>query len=248
MAAGKAVFCEKPVDLDSKRVDACLEQVKKWGQPVMMGFNRRFDPTFHALKSKISAGSVGGVESIVITSRDPGPPPIDYVKRSGGIFRDMMIHDLDMALWLLGGFPCEIFATGSSLVSPEIEQAGDFDTAMVIMRAASGALVHINNSRRAVYGYDQRIEVLGSEGMLQAGNEKNTELVIASKAGTQLDNPKDFFMERYAEAYKRELISFESGLRTGTWGDLPMAEDGRRALLLADAALESATSGQRVLF
>ncbi len=168
--AGKAVFCEKPIDLDRARVEACLAVVEKTGVTLMVGFNRRFDPNFTKLQAQLRSGRIGKLEMLAITSRDPGPPPLAYIKVSGGLFRDMMIHDLDMARWLLAEEPVEIFAAASCLVDPEIGAAGDVDSAIVTLKTASGTLCQIANSRRASYGYDQRIEAHGAKGMLRAGN------------------------------------------------------------------------------
>jgi len=169
--AGKAIFCEKPIDLSLARVDHCLDVVRKAGVTMMIGFNRRFDASFAAVHEGIRSGKIGKLETLIITSRDPGPPPIGYIKVSGGLFRDMMIHDFDIATWMLGEMPTEVYATASCLVDPEIGKAGDIDTAMVVLKTKSGCIAQISNSRRAVYGYDQRIEAFGSKGMLQAGNQ-----------------------------------------------------------------------------
>ncbi len=190
--AGKAVFCEKPVDLSSDRIRACLATVKAAGTPLMIGFNRRFDPNFAALKRRLDAGDAGAIEIVTVISRDPGPPPVDYVKRSGGLFRDMMIHDLDMARFLLGEEPVEVHAVGSSLVDPAIGAAGDVDTAAVLLKTASGKIAQISNSRRATYGYDQRIEVHGSKGMLRAGNVHETTVEIATGSGFKADPVQNF--------------------------------------------------------
>src|SRR5206468_3009447 len=172
--AGKAIFCEKPIDLDLARVDRCLAEIEKARVPFFIGFNRRFDRSFAAIEAAVRAGEIGKVEMAVITSRDPGPPPAEYLKVSGGLFRDMMIHDLDLARWLLGEEPVEVYAQASCLVDPAIGQAGDIDTAAVVLRTRSGAIAQISNSRRAVYGYDQRIEAFGSGGMLRAENRTPT--------------------------------------------------------------------------
>ena len=236
--AGKAIFCEKPVDLSLERVDRCLAEVERLGVPIMLGFNRRFDPSFATLHQSLHEGRIGKVEMVQITSRDPGPPPIEYVKVSGGLFRDMMIHDFDMARWLLGEEPVEVFASASCLVEPEIGAVGDVDTAAVTLRTAGGALAVITNSRRAVYGYDQRIEVLGSEGMLQAGNHTPTTVETSTAEAVSRDKPLFFFLERYAEAYRVELDHFIDSLDQGTVPAVG-AQDGRMALVLAEAALES---------
>ncbi len=170
--AGKAIFCEKPVDLDAQRVRDCLKVVKDTGAKLMVGFNRRFDPHFMAVKQAITDGAIGTVEMVTITSRDPGAPPAEYVKRSGGIFRDMTIHDFDMARFLLGEEPVSVTAHAAVLVDPEIGKAGDFDSVSVILETASGRQAIISNSRRATYGYDQRIEVHGSKGLVSAENQR----------------------------------------------------------------------------
>ena len=236
--AGKTIFCEKPVDLSLARAERCVATVAATGAKVLMGFNRRFDPSFAALKRRIDAGEIGPVELVQITSRDPGPPPIGYVKVSGGLFRDMMIHDLDMARFILGEEPVEVYAAASCLVDPAIGAAGDVDTAMVTLRTASGRLCQISNSRRAIYGYDQRIEALGPLGMLEAGNHRPTTVVASTAGGVAADKPLHFFLERYAEAYRAELRHF---LEVCAGGAAPLAgiEDGRRALELAEAANES---------
>jgi len=243
--AGKAIFCEKPIDLDSRRVEACLKVVEDAGVPLFVGFNRRFDPSFAALKQRVDGGEVGEVEMVAITSRDPGLPPLDYLKVSGGLFRDMMIHDLDMARWLLGEDPVQVFAAGSCLVDPQVANVGDIDTAVVTLRCASGRLAQIGNSRRATYGYDQRVEVLGSRGMVRAENRTPTAVELATKEGTRRDNPLYFFLERYADAYRLELESFIDALRAGR-KPKPDGMDGKMALRLADAALESHESGKAV--
>ncbi len=244
--AGKAVLCEKPIDLDVGRVDACLAELRRHPVPVAIGFNRRFDPTNQALRKGIEGGEVGKVELVVITSRDPAPPPLDYIRVSGGQFRDMMIHDFDLARWLLGEEPVEVVAKASCLVDPKISAAGDVDTAMVILRTAGGALCHINNSRRAVYGYDQRVEVFGSKGMLQTENQRATALRRWSAQSTDCQDPLlNFFLERYAQSYVNELDDFIAAVEAGRRPSVT-AEDGRRALLLADAALRSHQTGATV--
>ena len=243
--AGKAIFCEKPVDLDAARVDRCLAVVKECGVPLSLGFNRRFDPSFRALQSAVAEGKIGKVEMVCITSRDPGPPPVSYIKVSGGLFRDMTIHDFDMARWLLGEEPTEVFAIGSCLVDPAIAEAGDIDTAIVTLKTASGAVAQITNSRRATYGYDQRIEVLGSTGMLKAENRTATTVELSNGEGVTRDKPLNFFLERYAEAYKVELDSFITAIEGGK-APAPTGEDGRRALVLADAATQSLKTGAPV--
>jgi len=245
-AAGKAVFCEKPVDLSSARIETCLASVERAGIPLMIGFNRRFDPNFATLRQRLADGEVGDVELVTILSRDPSPPPASYVATSGGLFRDMMIHDLDMARFLLlGDEPVEVHAVGSSLVDPEIGKAGDVDTAAVLLKTASGKIVQISNSRRATYGYDQRVEVHGSKGMIRAGNIHRTTVEVATGNGFTADPVQDFFLERYAEAYRAELEAFLTAVSTGT-APQPSGRDGLMAQRLADAATEAAFSGKPV--
>jgi myo-inositol 2-dehydrogenase/D-chiro-inositol 1-dehydrogenase len=244
-AAGKPVFCEKPVDLSAARVRACLDAVRRTGVKLMVGFNRRFDPSFSALKRRIEAGEIGNVELVTIISRDPSPPPPSYIANSGGLFRDMMIHDLDMARFLLGEEPEEVFAAASCLVDPGIGQAGDVDTAVVTLRTAGGRLCQISNSRRATYGYDQRIEVHGSAGLLRAGNMTATTVELATGAGFTSDPALPFFLERYAGAYRAELDAFIEAVEADT-APRPDGEDGLAALVLADAATQSAQTGRPV--
>ncbi|MDD7971894.1 inositol 2-dehydrogenase [Roseinatronobacter alkalisoli] len=243
--AGKAVFCEKPVDLDTARVRACLQVVKETGGRVMVGFNRRFDPDFAALKAAIDAGRIGKVEMVTLISRDPGAPPYDYITSSGGIFRDMTIHDFDMARWLLGEEVETVMAQASVLTDPKIGALGDFDSANVILRTASGRQAIITNSRRATYGYDQRIEVLGETGMVSARNQHAANIQFADAQGFHDAPLLNFFMTRYTAAYAAEIAAFAAALRDGS--AMPItAGDGLRALELADAALQSAQSGQAV--
>jgi myo-inositol 2-dehydrogenase/D-chiro-inositol 1-dehydrogenase len=243
--AGKAIFCEKPIDLSLARVDACLAEVRKAGVAMLVGFNRRFDPSFAELHRRIGLGAIGQVEQVVITSRDPGPPPVPYIKVSGGLFRDMTIHDFDMARWMLGEEPAEVFAYGTTLVDPAIGEAGDIDSAMVLLKTASGRMAHINNSRRAAYGYDQRVEVHGSGGRLIAGNRVPTTVELADANAVSADKPLHFFLERYADAYRLELAAFLDAVEAGS--PMPVgAEDGRQALVLADAALRSLKEGRPV--
>lgn len=243
--AKKAIFCEKPVALDATRVRACLDVVAAAGATLMVGFNRRFDPNFAALHNRIMGGAIGAVEIVSITSRDPGPPPLSYIARSGGLFRDMMIHDFDMARFLLGEEPVAVSAMGSALVDKAIGEAGDVDTALVIMETKSGKVAQISNSRRATYGYDQRIEAHGSKGMLRADNVRETTVEFAGAQGFVGDKALNFFLERYAAAYRDELDAFVKALTAGV-APRPNGEDGLRANLLADAANFSWRTGQRV--
>jgi myo-inositol 2-dehydrogenase / D-chiro-inositol 1-dehydrogenase len=242
-AAGRAIFCEKPIDLAVTRVRACLDAVQRAGVILMVGFNRRFDPHFAALKNRLDAGEIGSLELLTIISKDPAPPPPSYVATSGGLFRDMMIHDLDMARFLLGEEPVELHAAASCLVDKAIAEAGDVDTAVVTLRTAGGKLCQISNSRRATYGYDQRIEAHGEKGLLRAGNVTATTVELATAVGFATDPVLPFFLERYAAAYRAELDAFIAAVVSGQ-GLKPDGEDGLRALILADAATESASSGQ----
>lgn len=243
--AGKAVFCEKPVDLDIARVQDVLKVVDEVNGTLMVGFNRRFDPDFTGVKQAIDDGAIGQVEMVTITSRDPGAPPIEYIKRSGGIFRDMTIHDFDMARWLLDDEVTEVQAAASVLVDQEIGNAGDFDSVNVLLKTAGGRQAVITNTRRATYGYDQRIEVLGSEGMAQADNHHENTVQIASASGYQRRPLMNFFMERYMPAYEAEIKAFvaavEQGVTPPTTG-----LDGLLALALAEAAVKSVAEGRLV--
>jgi myo-inositol 2-dehydrogenase/D-chiro-inositol 1-dehydrogenase len=243
--AGRPVFCEKPVDLDAGRIRRCLEMVRAAGIPLMIGFNRRFDPSFAEVRRRIVAGDIGVVELVTIISKDPAPPPPAYAARSGGLFRDMMIHDLDMARFLLGEEPVSVRAVGAALVDPEIGAAGDADTAAVLLQTASGRIAAITNSRRAAYGYDQRIEAHGALGMLEAGNRRATTVTLATASGYAAEPALPFFLERYAEAYRAELAHFAAVVREGA-APSPDGADGLRAQILADAATEAWRTGQAV--
>ena len=237
-SAGKAIFCEKPVDLDLERARSCAQAVARAGVLCLIGFQRRYDPTFAALKKRIEGGEIGDPEMLVVTSRDPGAPPADYIKRSGGIFKDMLIHDFDVFRWILDDEAATVYATGSCLTDPAIEAAGDIDATAVTIRTRKGRLAQINTIRRAAYGYDQRFEVIGSKGMLQAANHKPTEVVAWSAANISADKPEHFFLERYRAAYAAEMAHFVDAVTR----QLPVRtsiEDGVKALALADAATRS---------
>ncbi|MEO0701939.1 MAG: inositol 2-dehydrogenase [Pseudomonadota bacterium] len=242
-AVGTPVFCEKPIDLDVARVRACLAAVDAAGIPLMIGFQRRFDPHFRALRAALRGGQIGAVEQIAITSRDPAPPPYGYIERSGGLFRDMTIHDFDMARFLLDAPIRRVMATGATLVDAQIGVLGDYDTATVVMEAESGAQITITNSRRARYGYDQRVEVLGSNGMLQVGNQLQANVTTAGVDGFAQPPLLDFFMDRYAAAYTAEMEAFMANIADGTPPEVTGA-DGLAALELADAAALSAREGR----
>ncbi|MGV0878534.1 inositol 2-dehydrogenase [Martelella sp. FLE1502] len=236
--AGKAIFCEKPVDLDVARARACADVVKEVGGRVMLGFNRRFDPHFLAVRKAIDDGRIGDVEMVTIVSRDPGPPPAEYIKVSGGMFRDMTIHDFDMARFLLGEEIATVSGTASVLVNPEIGELGDYDSASLVLATASGRQCVISNSRRAAYGYDQRIEVLGSLGSVTAENQRPVSIEIANKDGYTRPPLHDFFMTRYTAAYAAEISAFIDSIENGT-APSPSIEDGLMALALADAAVRA---------
>ena len=243
--AGKAIFCEKPIDLDLHRVERCLDVVEKAGAILMVGFNRRFDPHFSAVRKAIDDGAIGTVEMVSITSRDPGPPPHDYITRSGGIFRDMTIHDFDMARFLLGEEPVSVSALASVLVDKKIGELGDYDSVSVLLQTASGKQCAISNSRRATYGYDQRIEVHGSKGMVAAENQRPVSIEIANAGGYTRPPLHDFFMTRYTEAYANEIAGFIAAMTEGKKAS-PSGQDGLKALALADAALRSVAEGRTI--
>ena len=243
--AGKAIFCEKPIDLELARVDDCLAEVEAGGVMMQIGFNRRFDPSFAALHAELRDGRIGAVELVAITSRDPEPPDVEYLRTSGGLFRDMMIHDFDIARWLTGEDAVELHAMAANLIDPAIGAAGDVDTAIVMLRMASGRLCQIATSRRAAYGYDQRIECHGSLGMLRVDNVTLTTVEVADKSGFRRDPAEPFFLERYDAAYKAELAAFVDSVSAGTAPAVSGA-DALAALHLADKAAESAASGKCV--
>lgn len=243
--AGKAIFCEKPIDMSADRIRDCIKAVEAVGVPFMTAFNRRFDPNFAHLQARLAAGDIGAAEIVTILSRDPSPPPVSYIQSSGGIFRDMMIHDLDMARFLLGEEPTTVFAVGAALVDPDIGQAGDADTAAVTLTTPSGKICQISNSRRATYGYDQRIEVHGSAGMLRAANVQEHTVELATAQGFATAPAKHFFLERYQAAYLAEMQHFVTAVRDGKALSSGIT-DGLRAQMLADAATHSWETGQPV--
>lgn len=243
--AGKAIFCEKPVDLSLERVTACLKVVETTKAKLMVGFNRRFDPHFQAVRAAIDDGRIGKVEMVTITSRDPGAPPAGYIKVSGGIFRDMTIHDFDMARFLLGEEIDTVMASASVLTDPEIGKLGDYDSASVILTTASGKQCVISNSRRATYGYDQRIEVHGSLGSAAAENQRPVSIEVATGAGYTRPPLHDFFMTRYTDAYAAEIAAFIAAITKGAAIN-PNGQDGLAALALSEAALLSVKEGRAV--
>ena len=243
--AGKHIFCEKPIDFDLKRIDEALAKVKRAGVKLQIGFNRRFDPSFQRVRDLVAAGGVGTPHLLRITSRDPSPPPIAYVKVSGGIFLDMMIHDFDMARYQMGREVTEVFAAGGVLVDPEIGKAGDVDTAVVTLRFEGGAMGTIDNSRKSVYGYDQRVEVFGSGGMAEAGNAYPNTVTVSGDRSVARDLPLNFFLERYMDAYLREVAAFVACVRDGK--NPPVGGlDGRVPVVMGKAAKLSAEQNRPV--
>ena len=243
--AKKAIFCEKPIDLSVKRVQECLKVVAANKTTLMVGFNRRFDPHFMAVRAAIDAGEIGDVEMVTIVSRDPGAPPAEYVKRSGGIFRDMTIHDFDMARFLLGEEITTVSAQASVLIDKAIGEAGDYDSVSVMLSTASGKHATISNSRRATYGYDQRIEAHGSKGSVAAENQRAVSIEVANAKGYTRPPLFDFFMTRYTQAYANEIAAFIDAIN-GKAKASPTGQDGLVALALADAAVKSVKEGRAV--
>lgn len=242
-AAGKDVFCEKPVDLDLARVDAALAAVEKAGVRLQIGFNRRFDPSFAKARQLIAEGAIGQVELVRITSRDPQPAPISYLAASGGLFTDMTIHDFDVARWLVGDEVAAIQAMGAVLVDPAIGGLDDVDTAMISLRYRSGALGSIDNSRRAVYGYDVRVEVFGEKGQVAVGNVAGTSVAVSQVGVVRGEPPLNWFIERFEQAYVNELREFVASIREGRAPSVTGA-DGRAPLVLAQAAWRSLREGR----
>jgi len=243
--AGKHIFCEKPLALELGKIDRALAAVEDAGVLLQVGFNRRFDRDFSAMRAQIAAGQIGTPEVLRITSRDPRPPPIAYVERSGGLFLDMTIHDFDMARFLMDSEVAELHVYAATLVDPAIGAAGDVDTAVIALRFESGALGVIENSRRAVYGYDQRAEVHGSEGMLANQNPRRDDLVLADGRGTHAAALTDFYIDRYADAYRAEMAAFVDAIRGGT-APRVTGLDGRMATVLGHAARRSWAEGTPV--
>ncbi|UCH25710.1 MAG: inositol 2-dehydrogenase [Trueperaceae bacterium] len=244
--AGKAIFCEKPIGKDLVEVDACLEALEGYDRPVQIGFNRRFDPQHRALYTALQQGEIGAVEQLIITSRDPHPPPVTYMRDTpGGVFYDTMCHDFDTARWLLGEEPIEVYAVASSLLEEDLNPDRDLDTAMALLRTASGKMCHINVSRRSVYGHDQRIEVFGSKGMLQSQNIQRSRIRRYGSEEISEEVLLDFFIDRYREAYVQELQSFVDASLRRSPVEVTIF-DGRQSLALSLAALDSSRRGQPV--
>ncbi len=236
--AGKQIFCEKPIALDLRKIDAALSAVERAGVKLQIGFNRRFDPNFRRIREVVAAGGIGEPHILRITSRDPQPPPIEYVRVSGGIFLDMTIHDFDMARFLVGSEVEEIYAAGAVLVDPEIGEAGDIDTAIITLRFSNGVLGTIDNSRQAVYGYDQRVEVFGSSGMVTCTNERSDSAVVSDATGEHGSLPLFFFVERYTESYVAEMRAFVDSILNDTTPPVT-GIDGRIPVVMGYAAQKS---------
>jgi myo-inositol 2-dehydrogenase/D-chiro-inositol 1-dehydrogenase len=243
--AGKHIFCEKPIALDPEIIRNALAEVDKSGVKLQVGFNRRFDPNFAAVQQQVASGALGAPHIIRITSRDPAPPPAEYVAGSGGMFLDMTIHDFDMARFLSGSEVSEVHAYGTVLVDPEIGKAGDIDTAVISLKFANGALGIIENSRKAVYGYDQRVEVFGAKGVAMADNNTPTSMIVLNESGTIRDKPLYFFLERYKTAFVSEMQAFVDAIREDK-PTLVSGKDGLVPVLIAMAAKESLKTGKPV--
>ncbi len=244
-AAGKHIFCEKPIDYDLARINAALGAVAKAGVQLQVGFNRRFDPSFARVRELVAVGAIGRPHIIRITSRDPSPPPLEYVKVSGGMFLDMTIHDFDMVRFLSGTDAEEVYAVGDALVDPAMKELGDVDTAIITLRLRGGALATIDNSRKAVYGYDQRVEVFGSKGSASAGNRAPDAHVLMDATGVHEAKPLHFFLERYAEAYVLELQAFVQALLKDQAPPVS-GVDGLEPVIMGLAATRSLREGRPV--
>ncbi len=245
--AGKSIFCEKPIDLDIKKVNECRDNIKESKIPIQIGFNRRFDKSHSRLQQARANNEIGNLEMIIISSRDPEPPGLEYLKSAGGFFRDTTIHDFDLSRFILGDDPIiKVSAFGSQLISEDAKKANDQDTAMFIMQSQKGVLVHINNSRRAVYGYDQRVEIFGSEGMMISNNQTPTSVEKFTKNHTKSNDPIHyFFIERYMQAYIDQFNSFVETIKSNRKPSVSF-DDGRNALIIANAAYESYNSGKTI--
>jgi myo-inositol 2-dehydrogenase/D-chiro-inositol 1-dehydrogenase len=241
---GKPVFCEKPIDLSLDRALSCAKAVEESGIICMLGFNRRFDPHMASLKSKVDANAIGSIQSLLITSHDPEPPSMDYIAGSGGLFHDMMIHDFDMACWILNDTPRSIYVSANA-ANDDIAKQGDVDTASVIMNMNKGAIVTIINGRQASFGYDQRIEAFGETGMLQVKNALEDNVVLSNSMGINQAKSQHFFLERYEKAFHNELIHFMKSFQSGSQPSVNIS-DGVLALKIAEAAKESLQSGNSI--
>jgi myo-inositol 2-dehydrogenase/D-chiro-inositol 1-dehydrogenase len=244
-AAGKHIFCEKPIDLSIEKIKVINQQVEKCGVQLMVGFNRRFDPNFLKVREIVKSGKVGVPHVLKITSRDPAPPPETYIRASGGLFLDMTIHDFDMARYLMGSEVAEVYARASVLVDPVFQKAGDWDTAIVTLAFENGALGTIDNSRKAVYGYDQRVEVFGSEGMVTVQNNTPDNHIYLDRTGVHSSLPLNFFMDRYTESYLREMQAFVGSVQNNK--PVPVTgTDGLMAVVIGLAAAKSVRENRPV--
>lgn len=243
--AGKHIFCEKPIDADVGRIQQVLAEVEKAGVKFQVGFNRRFDHNFKAIKDAVVNGDIGEPHVIRVTSRDPDAPPIEYVKVSGGMFFDMTIHDFDMVRYLSGSEVTEVYAAGGVLVNPEIGKAGDIDTAVITLKLENGAIAVIDNSRKAVYGYDQRAEVFGSKGAIQTANDTPSTAILSNVNGVIAEKPKYFFLERYMQSFADEMACFVDSV-VNDKPTLVNGNDGLQPVLIAIAAKKSLDEGRPV--
>ena len=244
--AGKAIFCEKPIDLSIEKVNACRDEIQPYSVPIQIGFNRRFDPSHRKVAEAVHKGDIGQLEQVIISSRDPHPPPKAYYLVAGGMLRDMTIHDFDLARFVLKEEIIKVTALAATLFDPVAQEMDELDSAMILMQTASGKLCHINNSRHAAYGYDQRLEAHGSQGMIRSENQKITSVErFHSQASFSQDLLPEFFIERYKQAFLAQLDHFIEAVESGTTPKVTY-EDGRRALILANAAYKSFSSGQTV--
>ncbi|MDO5980761.1 inositol 2-dehydrogenase [Flavivirga spongiicola] len=236
--AGKAIFCEKPIDMSLEKASETISVISELNVPIMIGFNQRFDKNFSKVKDEISKDTIGCLRNLHIISRDPQPPPISYIKNSGGLFKDMTIHDFDMARFIMGCEVVEVFAYGDCLVNSAIGDAGDIDSATVLLKFENGAMATIENSREAKYGYDQRLEVFGSKGVIKVENPLKSDLNILTESGTKSDRHLDFFMDRYEASYLEEMKCFVDTLKNNK--SMPVSgEDGLKAMIIAEAANRS---------
>lgn len=243
--AGKHIFCEKPIDLTVEKINKALMAVEEAGVKFQVGFNRRFDHNFKKVREIVKEGRVGELQILKITSRDPAPPPAEYVRASGGIFLDMTIHDFDMARYLSGSEIEEVYVTGAVLVDPDIEKAGDLDTAIISLKFENGAIGVIDNSRKAAYGYDQRVEVFGSKGQVSVSNDTDTSAVLSTEEGVFSDKPKYFFLERYQDSFREEMKEFFNAIMEDKESPV-RAIDGLKPVLIGLAAKKSFQEGRPV--
>ena len=245
LQSGKHIFCEKPVDLSLERTKTLVDMANQSGIKLMLGFNRRFDPDFLQARKSIQAGRIGDIQIVKITGRDPGLPPLDYIKNSGGLFMDMAIHDFDMARYMMGKEVKEVYSRGLVLVDKQVGEVGDIDTALTTLIFEDDTYAVIDNSRKAIYGYDQRLEVFGNKGMIQVENNQHNRNVVFDAEGIHLSLPLDFFMDRYAASYLNEIQYFVDAISKNT--PIPVSgDDGLKATIIAVAAKKSVLEGRPV--